>query len=101
MDWLAAGVLQASSEDGTYWKVKFTAPKKRSAGYDVMAALFVSDVVSDVKADENAGRHFGHDFVAVLLFTQPTTNGTDGFLSSFTIGVIPKISPADLHLASG
>lgn len=85
-----AGVLQVTSNDGKHWQANFVPAEAKSGGYEVTAAVLVSESSSDVTAGENAGRHLNHDFAALSLFTRPLINGTNGFQGSFIIDAHPK-----------
>ena len=94
------GVLSASSEDGTHWRVAYALPTGSAPGlrvYLLHTALLVSGVGSDIKAGENSGRHLEHDFVALNLTEQPLVGKTNEFKGSFRVD--EKLRPATGRLA--
>ncbi|MGH7994627.1 MAG: DUF1223 domain-containing protein [Limisphaerales bacterium] len=94
-----AGVLRVSSDDGKHWQANFVPAENGAADYEVTAAVLVSDLSSDVKAGENAGRHLNHDFVALSLNTHPLASQTHGLQGKFNIDSGPKGINGRLALA--
>jgi hypothetical protein len=94
-----AGVLRASSMDGIHWRANFVPAGKGTADYEVTAALLVSELVSDVSAGENSGRHLKHDFAVLSFITRPLTRQTNGFQGTFIIDADPKGITGRLALA--
>jgi hypothetical protein len=84
------GTLQVSSTDGRHWTARFSPPKKDPSDYEITAAVLVSDLGTDVKAGENAGRHLKHDFAAVSFITRPFVHQTNNQEASFIIDDHPK-----------
>ncbi len=93
------GVLQVSSADGKHWRLNFIPTDKAASNYEVTAALLVSEVSSDVKAGENAGRHLNHDFAVLSLITRPFTAQTNGLQGEFIIDANPRGITGRLALA--
>jgi len=86
----AAGVLSASSEDGTRWTVRFapSAPQ-RVVEYDFRLALLGFELSSNVKAGENRGRRLDHDFV-VLAMHSAVARANGDYLSADISSTIPS-----------
>ena len=96
----SAGVLKVWSDDGNRWEANFVPAMPGTGDYEITAALLVSDVSSDVKDGENAGRRLNHDFAALSLITQPLTTQTNGLQGTFTIESHPKGITGRLALAA-
>jgi hypothetical protein len=94
-----AGVLRVSSDDGRHWLADFVPAENGTADYEVTAALLVSELSSDVKAGENAGRHLNHDFAALSLTTRTLTSQTNGLQGKFIVDASPKGITGRLALA--
>ena len=95
----APGKLQVSSTDGRHWTAKFFPTEQSHRDYEITAAVLVSELGTDVKSGENAGRHLKHDFAALSLITRPFTNQTNNLEASFIIDDHPKKIPGRLALA--
>ena len=93
------GVLKVSSGDGKYWSVTFMPASDNTESYEVSAAVLASNLSSDIKAGENAGRHLNHDFAVLSLITRPLTIQTNGLASKFIIDREPKGISGHLALA--
>ncbi len=96
---IKTGMLQVNSDDGKHWQAIFIPAGKAASNYEVTAALLVSELSSDVKAGENAGRRLDHDFAALSLFTRPLTSETNGLQGKFIIDTSPKGIAGRLALA--
>ncbi len=94
-----AGILKVSPEGTNRWLVSFVPTANGAADYEVNAALLDSQVSSDVKAGENAGRHLNHDFAALTLVKQPLAGKDGGFQGEFTLDTNPKGATGRLALA--
>ena len=93
------GKLRASSDDAIHWQLEFIPAQNQKSIYEIHAALLESDVSSDVKAGENAGRQLKHDF-AVIAFTElPLLSRSNVFSSTFTLHAAPKKPDSRLALA--
>ena len=79
---IKAGILTAVSTNGWNWKVTYQ-PITPQGGYNIHAALLVSELSSDVKAGENSGRRLNHDFVAVTLVKKPLASYGREFRGTF------------------
>src|ERR1700752_3234811 len=62
-----AGALRVNSTDGKHWQADFVPAEHGMADYEVTAAVLVSELVSEVTAGENSGRHLNHDFAVLSL----------------------------------
>jgi hypothetical protein len=93
------GTLQVSSNDGRHWVAKFNPQDKSPVEYEITAAALVSDLGTDVKSGENAGRHLKHDFAALSLITRPFTKQTNSLEAAFIIDDHPKKVSGRLALA--
>jgi len=94
-----SGVLQVQSNDGKHWEATFSPGPGKDAHYEITAAVLASDVISDVSAGENSGRHLNHDFAALSLITRPLALQTNGFQGKFIIDPQPKGISGRLALA--
>ena len=93
------GVLRVQSNDGKHWSVSFAPTEGGANNYDVTAALLVSELGSDVKSGENAGRHLEHDFAALSLMTHSLASQTNGIEGGFIIDPSPRGISGRLALA--
>lgn len=94
-----AGTLKVWSDDGKHWQANFMPAMRGTGDYEVTAALLASDLSSDVKDGENAGRHLNHDFAALSLMTRTLVNQTNGCQGSFIIDNNPQGIGGRLALA--
>jgi hypothetical protein len=94
-----AGILKVSQEGTNSWRASFVPPTNGAAGYEMNVALLDSELGSDVKAGENAGRHLRHDFVALTFMKQPLANKDGGFQGEFILDPNPKGTHGRLALA--
>ena len=79
--------------------MSFIPTEAGKGAYDVYAALLISDLGSDVKDGENAGRHLQHDFAVLKLIKQPLTGKDNGFQGAFTMATGQKVPEGRLALA--
>jgi hypothetical protein len=93
------GTLQVSSMDGRHWVAKFSPVDQTKRDYEITAAVLISDLGTDVKSGENAGRHLQHDFAALSLITRPFVAQTNSLLANFIIDDNPKAISGKLALA--
>ena len=98
-----SGVLKVATADGRHWQASYSLPADSTSGLRVFQlhfALLVSDVSSDVKAGENAGRRLNHDFAVLNLKEQPLVSKTNQFMASFMIDQSLKPAGGRLALAA-
>jgi hypothetical protein len=93
------GTLQVSSMDGQHWMAKFSPTEPDRSNYEITAALLVSDLGTDVKSGENAGRHLQHDFAALSLITRPFVTQSNSLQANFIIDDKPRAISGKLALA--
>ena len=80
-----AGVLTASSTNGTHWTLRFQPVATTTGKIEFHAALLGCELATDVKAGENRGRKLAHDFVALDFTTAPARAVGEGFEASLMV----------------
>ena len=87
-----AGVLAASSTNGTQWTLRFQPAVAVPGKIEFHAALLGCDLFTAVKAGENRGRKLEHDFVVLALANAPAKKSGEPFEAMLTLstGLSPK-----------
>ncbi|MBA3831405.1 MAG: DUF1223 domain-containing protein [Chthoniobacterales bacterium] len=81
----AAGLLNATSQDGKTWSIEFHPAQGGEGDWDVHAALLGAGISSKIGAGENDGRNLQHDFVVLHQQDAPLKKEGDRAIGSLTL----------------
>ena len=95
-----AGVLAASSADGTTWAIRFMPNGAARRAFTAHVALLGFDLAVQVKAGENRGRELKHDFVALALAETRLTQDGGVWRGESKLNPKPGLIPKRTALAA-
>jgi hypothetical protein len=94
------GVLTARSEDQRKWLIEFNPEGVENGKYSANAALLGFGLSSNVKAGENQGTSFIHDFVVLAFAEKSLRRGDGGFRSELVLKPTHGFSPKRTAVAA-